>query len=95
MMNILLDLRLTENTRTSFIEQDAHHFKGVSRNERIAIPSRCYQARYTNVTPVTLFLECRKGTGVGYVVGKQRESGAGGNAKRDSETLRATPRAYS
>lgn len=51
-----------------------------SREERarIVIPRRCYQARYTNVTPAALFLECRKGAGVGYVLGKQ----CGGRGRR-------------
>lgn len=39
--------------------------------KRIVIPRRRYQARYTNVTPAALFLECRKGAGIGYVLGKQ------------------------
>lgn len=43
----------------------AVHFGGASHpRKRIAIPRRRYQARYTNVTPAALFLECRKGVGV-------------------------------
>lgn len=63
---------------------------------RIVIPRRRYQARYTNVTPAALFLECRKGgAGVGYVLGKQRRGWGGvrsGSRERASELETRSPR---